>query len=58
MAEGDLRVLLVMNAVLSAALGAVVVWGLAFVDVLVFSFETVGLVTVALFALTYLAILR
>ena len=58
MAEGDLRVLLAMNVVLSVAFGAGVVWGLAFIDVLAVSWETVAFVAAALFALTYLVVLR
>lgn len=58
MADGDPRVLFVMNAVLSATFGAFVVWGLAFIDVLAFSWETVAFVTAGLFALTYIVVLR
>jgi hypothetical protein len=56
--DGDSRVLFVMNVALSVAFAAVVVWGLAFIDVLVFSWETVGLAAAALAVLTYLVVLR
>ena len=56
--EGDIRVLLVMDFLLSALFGTAVVWGLAFLDYLVFSWRTVALATLALAALTYLAVLR
>jgi len=58
MTEGDLRVLLAMNAVLSVSFGALAVWGLGFVGVLTFSWETIAFVATGLFALTYLVVLR
>jgi len=58
MADGDPRVLFVMNVVLSVAFSAFAIWGLAFIDVLAFSWETVALGAVLLFALTYLVVLR
>lgn len=56
--DGDIRVLLVMDVVLSALFSTMVVWGLSFIGVLVFSWSTVALATLALAALTYLAVLR
>lgn len=56
--DGDPRVLFVMNALLSVAFSALVVWGLAFIDVLAFSWETVAFGAAILFALTYLVVLR
>ena len=56
--DGDIRVLLVMDVVLSALFSTMVVWGLSFIGVLVFSWSTVALSTLALAALTYLAVLR
>lgn len=56
--DGDLRVLLVMDAVLSVAFSALAVWGLALVGVLTFSWETVAFAAIGLFALTYLVVLR
>lgn len=58
MAEGDPRVLVAMNAVLSFAFSAVVVGGLSFVGVVAFSWRTVGLFAAALFAITYLLVMR
>ena len=58
MTEGDLRVLLAMNAVLSVSFGALTVWGLGLVGVLTFSWETIAFVATGLFALTYLVVLR
>jgi hypothetical protein len=56
--DGDPRVLFVMNVVLSVAFAALVVWGLAFIDVLVFSWGTVALGAGALAALTYIVVLQ
>ena len=56
--QGDIRVLLVMDLLLSAAFSAVVVWGLSVVGVLAFSWPTVGLAPLLLAVLTYLAVLR
>jgi hypothetical protein len=56
--DGDPRVLLLMNVVLSVALAALVVWGLDFIDVLAFSWETVAIGAGTLAALTYIVVLR
>lgn len=56
--EGDPRVLFVMNAVLSAIFSATIVWGLAFVGAIAFSWRTVTLGAGVLFCLTYLVVLR
>ncbi|PSP71599.1 hypothetical protein BRC80_05340 [Halobacteriales archaeon QH_9_66_26] len=56
--QGDIRVLLVMDLVLSAVFGAVVVRGLSVLDVLAFAWRTVALVALAVAALTYLVVLR
>ncbi|HET7323353.1 MAG TPA: hypothetical protein VFJ06_03390 [Halococcus sp.] len=56
--EGDIRVLLVMDFVLSLVFCTVVIRGLAFIDVLAFSWSTVVLATVVLAAVTYLIVLR
>lgn len=56
--EGDIRVLLVMDLVLSFVFAAVVVWGLSFVGVLAYSWQTVALVTAIVAFFTYLVVLR
>ncbi|PSQ48982.1 hypothetical protein BRD12_06005 [Halobacteriales archaeon SW_12_67_38] len=56
--QGDIRVLLVMDLVLSAVFGAVVVRGLSVLDVLAFAWRTVALVALAVAVLTYLVVLR
>jgi hypothetical protein len=56
--KGDIRVLLVMDLVLSAVFGAIVVWGLSVLDVLAFAWRTVALVALAVAVLTYLVVLR
>ena len=56
--QGDIRVLLVLDLLLSAAFSAVAVWGLSVVGVLAFSWSTVGLATLLVAVVTYLAVLR
>lgn len=56
--EGDPRVLAVLNLVLSLVFSYVVVWGLAFVSSVQFSWRTVLLATATLFALTWVVVLR
>ncbi len=56
--EGDIRVLLVLDLLLSAVFGSVVVWGLSLLGVLTFSIRTVALAALVVAALTYLAVLR
>ena len=56
--EGDIRVLLVMDLVLSALFSTGVVWGLSFAGILTFSWPTVALSTLALTTLTYLVVLQ
>ena len=52
--EGDPRVLIVLNAVLSTLFGWTVVWGLSYLDVLEFGFVNVTTAAIVLFAMTYL----
>lgn len=56
--DGDIRVLVAMDIVLSAILCTVVVWGLSLVGSLDFSWVTVGLAALVLALVTYLAVLR
>lgn len=56
--DGDIRVLLVLNLVLSVTFSTVVVWGLSVVGLASFTVETVALWTLALAVLTYLVVLR
>jgi hypothetical protein len=56
--EGDIRVLLVLDLLLSAAFATVVLWGLSFVDLATFTLESVAVATLALATLTYLVVLR
>lgn len=56
--EGDIRVLLVMDLILSVMFSYVIIWGLSFIGVLTFSWWTVALATVIIALLTYLAVLR
>ena len=56
--DGDIRVLLVLDLVLSLAFSTVVVWGLSFFDLATFTARTVGLTALCLAVLTYLLVLR
>ncbi|WP_225332805.1 hypothetical protein [Halomicrobium urmianum] len=51
--EGDPRVVLAMNAVLSTAFAALVVWGLSFLGTVEFSLLNVATGAIVVFALTY-----
>jgi hypothetical protein len=51
--QGDPRVLLVMNLVLSSLFAWVVVWGLSFIDVLAFSWLRVAGLAFLLVVVTY-----
>jgi len=54
--KGDPRVLFVMNLVLSAAFATMVVWGLSFLGVVEFGWETVALATGLLVIVTYMVV--
>ena len=54
--KGDPRVLFVMNLVLSAAFGTLVIWGLSFIDVLEFGWQNVAVLTGLLMIVTYLVV--
>ena len=56
--DGDIRVLLVLDLLLSFVFSIVVVWGLDFIGAGSFTWLNVGLATLALTALTYLTVLR
>lgn len=56
--EGDPRVLLVLNGLLSLLFGYSVVFGLSFVGVWEFSAVNVFTAAVMLFALSYVVVLR
>lgn len=55
---GDPRLLLVLNAVLSAWFGWTVVWGADLLNLLEYSLTNVATVALLLFALTYVVVLR
>ncbi|GAB3676548.1 hypothetical protein [Halopiger thermotolerans] len=52
--QGDPRVLLAMNAVLSTLFGWTIVWGLSFLGFLEFGLINVATAAILLFAATYL----
>lgn len=56
--QGDIRVLLVLDLLLSFVFTLLVLSGLAFVDVVEFSWSRVVVGTAALMLITYLAVLR
>jgi hypothetical protein len=57
-ADGDLRVLLVLDGLLSLVFASVVLWGLDFVGVVPFTLRNLAIGTLGLAALTYLVVLR
>jgi hypothetical protein len=56
--DGDIRVLVVLDLLLSAIFASAVVWGLDYIGVVAFTPGTVAAATVGLAALTYLVVLR
>lgn len=54
--QGDPRVLFVMNLVLSLAFASVVLYGLDFVGIVAFTWQTLAGLTAALMILTFLVI--
>ena len=52
--QGDPRVLIAMNAVLSTLFAWTIVWGLAYLGFLEFGFINVATAAIVLFAMTYL----
>jgi len=56
--DGDIRVLLVIDLLLSLAFAGAVVWGLDFVGIGTFTLRNVATLGLALAALTYLVVLR
>jgi len=56
--DGDIRVLLALDVLLSLAFSTVVVWGLSFVDLATFTVRTVATTALLLAALTYVLVLR
>ncbi|WP_226480063.1 hypothetical protein [Natrinema amylolyticum] len=52
--QGDPRVLIAMNAVLSTLFAWSIVWGLSYLDFLEFGFINVATAAILLFAMTYL----
>jgi hypothetical protein len=56
--EGDIRVLLVLDLLLSLAFASAVVWGLDFIGVIEFTARNVAIGTVGIAVLTYLFVLR
>lgn len=56
--DGDPRVLLAMNIVLSSIFAAGVVWGLSYLDLAALTLENVAGLALVIFAATYLVVLR
>lgn len=56
--DGDIRVLLVLDVVLSLAFASVVLWGLDFIGEVPFTARNLVIGTVLLSVVTYLAVLR
>lgn len=58
MASGDIRVLLVLDLVLSAIYATIIVWGLNYLELLAFTVENVAFATAIFALLTYILVLR
>ena len=56
--DGDIRVLMAMNLVLSGLFGTAIVWGLDFIGVTEFTVVNVVIAVAVLAAVTYVAVLR
>lgn len=56
--DGDIRVLMAMNLVLSGLFGTTIVWGLDFIGVTEFTVVNVVTAVAVLAAVTYIAVLR
>ena len=56
--EGDIRVLLVLDLLLSAVFASVVVRGMAFIGLAAFTVRNVAVGTLLLATLTYVVVLR
>lgn len=56
--NGDIRVLLVLDLLLSGAFAAVVVWGMEFIGLAAFTLRNVAVGTLVLAVLTYVVVLR
>lgn len=56
--DGDIRVLLALDLVLSAVFATAVVWGLDFIGVTTFTPQNVAIGTLVLAVLTYVVVLR
>jgi len=54
--KGDPRVLFLMNLVLSSAFASLAVWGLSYLDLLAFTWQTVAVATGIVMLLTYLVV--
>lgn len=58
MASGDIRVLIVLDVVLSAIYATIIVWGLDYLNVLPLTLQNVLIGTAIVALLTYILVLR
>lgn len=56
--DGDIRVLLALDLLLSAVFASVVVWGFDFIGLYAFTLRNVAVATAVIATLTYLVVLR
>lgn len=56
--DGDIRVLLLLNFVLSGLFGTVIVWGLSMIGLATFTIQNALIAVGVLYIVTYLAVLR
>lgn len=56
--QGDPRVLVILNLLLSFGFSAIIVWGLDFIGIGTFTWKNVGIATVVLFLITWAVVSR
>jgi len=56
--DGDIRVLLLLNFVLSGIFGTIIVWGLGKIGLTTFTIQNALIAVGVLYIVTYLAVLR
>lgn len=58
MASGDIRVLIVLDVIMSAIYAMIIVWGLDYLDMATYNFENVAIATAIVAVLTYILVLQ
>ena len=58
MASGDIRVLIVLDVIMSAIYAMIIVWGLDYLDMAAYNLENVLIATAIVAVLTYILVLQ